>query len=696
MYAQPPPEIALQDCIFYHVMDLPGQGRVGGEWDLRGRVDEYLGQVDFRGRSVLEVGPASGFLTAEMEQRGAAVLALEMPPEAGWDYVPYPAEMLAPIMHDRIDVMRRVRNSFWFTHATLGLRARLAHASAYDIPAGLGQFDIAVLACVLLHCHSPLRILEQCARRAETLIITETHDPSLDGLRACQLLPTAESENWHTWWRFSPDLFVEFLRVMGFRHFRQNLHTQQTAAGPQQLFTIVASRGQTVALARPVANPAPPAAPPAASPPAMQSHVSADAAATSIAAPVTAAAPPAAEPANGVSLDALRASLAQLQQQLAELGSLVSQAPTVSAPPPAAPEPASDDQRAQREMQQTALRSLPLLPNTIRLDEAGLHMAGYAGTEGRSAPRMAFFVNGMPMDDVEFPIHDPLVSQRFAAASGSGQVVRARMTRGLDQLRQTRFWRFDAAEGGAWSPTRWRQAVHLMNPGLERFPMPTPALLERCIGSADSTAFAMGGAMMFKNIENWLAERGWAWSGFPRVLDWGCGAGRLTRYLVGETSAQVAGLDADPEAIAWCRANLPGGVFEMAPPAPPTRFAAGSFDLVVGVAMMTRLTERQQSLWLAELQRLTRPGALLFLSVRGPTHLAYSDAPGALYQRLQAEGFIDLAGEAARETAGSPLPEPSILQSRRQIERRWGEWFELLAFEDGMAALHDFVVLRRG
>lgn len=243
MYAQPPTGITLNDCEFYHVMDLRGHGRVGGEWDLRGKVDEYLGAFDFNGRSVLEIGPASGFLTAEMERRGAKVLALEMPPNAGWDYVPYPPQMLDPIVRERIDVMRRLRNSFWFTHAALGLKARLAYGSAYDIPAVLGHFDVAVLASVLLHCHSPLRIVEQCARRAETLIITDIHDPGLDGLRACQLLPAADEMNWHTWWRFSPDLFTGFLRVMGFSRFSQTFHTQQSASGPHRLFTIVASRG---------------------------------------------------------------------------------------------------------------------------------------------------------------------------------------------------------------------------------------------------------------------------------------------------------------------------------------------------------------------------------------------------------------------------------------------------------------------
>jgi hypothetical protein len=56
-------------------------------WDLRGGVDHYLGKVAFAGERVLEIGPASGFLTFEMEKRGAAVVSVEVTAEHGWDFV---------------------------------------------------------------------------------------------------------------------------------------------------------------------------------------------------------------------------------------------------------------------------------------------------------------------------------------------------------------------------------------------------------------------------------------------------------------------------------------------------------------------------------------------------------------------------------------------------------------------------------
>ena len=80
--------VKLEDCQFYHFIDLLGIGLVGNSWDLRRGVDQYLGHVDFAGKRVLEIGPASGFLTIEMGKRGADVVAVELPSFPGWDCVP--------------------------------------------------------------------------------------------------------------------------------------------------------------------------------------------------------------------------------------------------------------------------------------------------------------------------------------------------------------------------------------------------------------------------------------------------------------------------------------------------------------------------------------------------------------------------------------------------------------------------------
>jgi SAM-dependent methyltransferase len=233
----------LAECYFYHTMELPGHGVMKGrDWDLRGRVDEYLGKVDFSGQCVLEIGPASGFLTFEMEKRGADVVSVEVTDQHGWDFVPYPARRLEEVFGPRRIVMQQLKNSYWFAHAALQSSAKVYYGDAYNLPAALGEFDIAVMGAVLLHCRDPLRIVEQCAKRAKSLIIVDKLYPDLEGSPVCRLAPTPENFLWHTWWHFSTQFFRQFLAVMGFTAMESSTHEQYHRGKAHTLFTITARR----------------------------------------------------------------------------------------------------------------------------------------------------------------------------------------------------------------------------------------------------------------------------------------------------------------------------------------------------------------------------------------------------------------------------------------------------------------------
>jgi SAM-dependent methyltransferase len=232
----------VTDCYFYHTMELPSHGVVNGEWDLRGRVDDYLGKVGFTGKRVLEIGPASGFLAFEMEKRGAEVVSIEVTTEHGWDFVPYPASKLEEIFGPRQIVMQRLKNSYWFSHSAHRSKARVYYGDVYNLPDALGKFDIAVMAAVLLHCRDPLRIVEQCGKMAKSLIIADKFHPDLEGAPTCRLAPTPQNFLWHTWWHFSTQFFTQFLEVMGFTTIQTSTHQQYHRGRANTLFTIVSQR----------------------------------------------------------------------------------------------------------------------------------------------------------------------------------------------------------------------------------------------------------------------------------------------------------------------------------------------------------------------------------------------------------------------------------------------------------------------
>jgi len=216
IFADPLKVKDVGDCYFYHMVELPGDGVINGDWDLCRGVDDYRGKALFADKRVLEIGPASGFLTFEMEKRGAEVVSVEVTAEHGWDFVPYPAKRLEEVFGRRRIVMQQLNNSYSFSHAVLQSQARVYYGDVYNLPASLAQFDIAVMGSVLLHCHDPLGIVTQCAKMARSLIITDMFHPDLEGAPICRLAPTPQNFLWDTWWHFSTQFFTQFLAVVRF------------------------------------------------------------------------------------------------------------------------------------------------------------------------------------------------------------------------------------------------------------------------------------------------------------------------------------------------------------------------------------------------------------------------------------------------------------------------------------------------
>jgi O-methyltransferase len=242
IFAVPQKVEDVADCYFYHTMELPGYGVMNGDWDLRRGVNEYLGKVGLAGQRVLEIGPASGFLTFEMEKRGAEVVSVEVTAKHGWDFVPYPASKLEEVLGPRRIVMERLKNSYWFSHAAHRSKAKMYYGDVYNLPSSLGEFDIAVMGSVLLHCRDPLRIVEQCGKKARSLIIIDMFHPDLEGAPISRLAPTAQNFLWHTWWDFSTQFFTQFLAVMGFLTSETSTHQQYHRNRAYTLFTIIGER----------------------------------------------------------------------------------------------------------------------------------------------------------------------------------------------------------------------------------------------------------------------------------------------------------------------------------------------------------------------------------------------------------------------------------------------------------------------
>lgn len=100
-----------------------------------------------------------------------------------------------------------------------------------------------------------------------------------------------------------------------------------------------------------------------------------------------------------------------------------------------------------------------------------------------------------------------------------------------------------------------------------------------------------------------------------RVLDYGCGYGRLTGELHRRGFAAVEGVDLSPALITRARQQWPAVRFSVIDAPPTVPDPDESHDAVLLFAVLTCIpTDTGQRELLTELRRLLRPGALLYVS----------------------------------------------------------------------------------
>ena len=251
-YAEPRHVTNVDECRFYHHMALPGIGEVGKGWDLRKTIDDYLGRFDFRGKRALDVGTASGFLSFEMEKRGAEVVSFDMGSSADWQLVPFGAKGfdLAKMRAIVDKAVEPTRNSYWLAHRLLQARARVYYGNIYNIPDAIGQFDVVLFGMVLPHLREPFYALAQCARLSRDAVIITQQAPKIPGPFAC-FIPKASMDpnnlaSYNSWWVFSEDCLREMLAVLGFKiesvTYKKHLCTGRSPAAPEECMTMVARR----------------------------------------------------------------------------------------------------------------------------------------------------------------------------------------------------------------------------------------------------------------------------------------------------------------------------------------------------------------------------------------------------------------------------------------------------------------------
>jgi SAM-dependent methyltransferase len=260
----------------------------------------------------------------------------------------------------------------------------------------------------------------------------------------------------------------------------------------------------------------------------------------------------------------------------------------------------------------------------------------------------------------------------------------------------------------------WAQSVGVaLDPRLRALvpPLP-PSELREIVADRDLELFLWTGYLDAERILELYAEHG-PDRPRPRILDFGCGCGRLTRFLNALADrCEIHAADANGRHAEWCAENLPGVQTVHNAPSPPLPYAEATFDLVYTVSVLTHLDAAAGARWLAELERVLAPGGVLVATTHGPVALEIiRDSP--THQEMfaltasEAQGILDgfaerpfafrPYGRAAVEAANAGPGYGNSFMHPRYIEREWtrGRLELLRLLPGGLRGWQDLVVLRR-
>ena len=220
----------------------------------------------------------------------------------------------------------------------------------------------------------------------------------------------------------------------------------------------------------------------------------------------------------------------------------------------------------------------------------------------------------------------------------------------------------------------------------ETLPVPPIELIERVGASPDDPvgSYLQIGKSMLEHAQRLLPpDRP---LGNARFLDFGCGSGRILRYLVDKPGMTLIGCDIHPESIEWIRHNLPGVTAFVNQEEPGLPLEDRSVDIVWAGSVFTHLDETW-SAWLTELHRILDVNGVMIASILAS---GMSEVIANEPWNEHRIGMNTLMRGNSWDRGG-----PSVLLSPWWIQEHWGRAFDILSIEPEGFGAHGAVVLRK-
>jgi SAM-dependent methyltransferase len=151
-------------------------------------------------------------------------------------------------------------------------------------------------------------------------------------------------------------------------------------------------------------------------------------------------------------------------------------------------------------------------------------------------------------------------------------------------------------------------------------PVPPSRLRVQVAGTPGLEWFLESGRKQAEIIRAAAERHGPELGELERMLDFGCGCGRVLRHWSGLEGPEIHGSDFNERLVEWCEANLPFVAASVNQLEPPLAYEPDRFDLLYAVSVFTHLPRDLERAWIDELARIVKTGGLLVLTTHGDSY----------------------------------------------------------------------------
>ena len=235
------------------------------------------------------------------------------------------------------------------------------------------------------------------------------------------------------------------------------------------------------------------------------------------------------------------------------------------------------------------------------------------------------------------------------------------------------------------------------------FSQPEPFQL-RNVGSNDWNEFIMHAEQITPDIAAVIDEHLPQRAG-KKVLDFGCGIGRVALKLWQETGLPTHGCDINPDAIDYISKQLSEPSFHVSSYEPPLSYEDASFDLIFSISIWTHLPPKLQIPWLKEMHRILKPGGTALISVSSASSLPIRKKRLDLWEAyseedLEREGILFVEYRYLQKTPeaypGVTTSYGSTLHDFDYIRQEWGKLFNSVEVRPkAIGNSQDLVILKK-